>query len=382
MALSILLTTNSLGYGGIETYLVALAKALQQRRHRVVVVSEGGPLLAQLKADGIAHVEAPINWRAPWGLWRAAHQMRQAAHTYGADIIHSFSATASVVTHLALRGAGRPGPSPIPSPALISSPMGLQNSPNEPEIITRARNWLLTWGARKVLVISPQIKSHLRKIGLSEDKMVDFALVGIVLERYQADGTEAQAVRQEFGFAPDSPLVCTIGALDTRKSHQLFIAAAAQVAAVLPQARFLLVGGGEMEAELRARCRRMGLESKLVFTGARADIPRLLAATDVYVKPGVVEGYIGVTVLEALALARPVVAFETEDVKEAIRHGATGLLVPRGNTAALAQAIVALLKDPEHARQLGEEGQKLVREKFDFHKLVGRLEEIYFQVLG
>lgn len=107
-----------------------------------------------------------------------------------------------------------------------------------------------------------------------------------------------------------------------------------------------------------------------------------MAATDVYVKPGVVEGFIGVTVLEALALARPVVAFETEDVKEAIQHGATGLLVPRGDAAALAQAIVRLLKDPGRARQLGEEGQKLVRAKFDFRKLVGRLEEIYLQVLG
>ena len=70
---------------------------------------------------------------------------------------------------------------------------------------------------------------------------------------------------------------------------------------------------------------------------------RLLSATDVYVKPGVVEGFIGITVLEALGLAKPVVAFETEDVKLALTDGETGLIVPNGDVASLAERILYLL---------------------------------------
>jgi glycosyltransferase involved in cell wall biosynthesis len=127
--------------------------------------------------------------------------------------------------------------------------------------------------------------------------------------------------------------------------------------------------------------RSKGLADRLKFTGERGDVARLLSATDVYVKPGVVEGFIGITVLEALGLGKPVVAFETEDVKLALTDGETGLIAPNGDVASLAERIVYLLRNPAVGHRLGQAGQQVVLQRFDFGVLAGRLEEFYQGVL-
>ena len=185
------------------------------------------------------------------------------------------------------------------------------------------------------------------------------------------------SVRHEFGFAEDAPIVSTVGALHPRKSHELFIQAAARVLDEIPRARFLIVGQGELHAELDEQVRRNDLAGKIVLTGVRDDVARILSATDVYVKPGVVEGFVGITVLEALVLGKPVIAFETEDVKLALVDGETGLIVPNGDVDGLAHKIVYLLRNPEVGARLGAAGQRVVADRFDFGVLAQRLEEFY-----
>ena len=212
--------------------------------------------------------------------------------------------------------------------------------------------------------------------------LVDFNFVGLDVEAFQPSQDDHRSVRDEFGFPPDALVISTIGALHPRKSHELFVEAAALVSAQEPRARFLVIGEGELLAELDALTRGKGLTGRLVLTGVREDVARLLSATDVYVKPGVVEGFIGITVLEALGLAKPVVAFDTEDVKLALTDGETGLIVPNGDVARLADSIVHLLRNPDVGTRLGLAGQQVVLERFDFGVLARRLEEFYQGVLG
>ncbi len=260
--------------------------------------------------------------------------------------------------------------------------MGLQNSPRELPVTTWLRNWFLTLGAEQVLVISPEIRRHLKGVGARDDLLVDFNFVGLDVADFLGQPSDGLGVRREFGFPDDSLIVSTIGALHPRKSHELFIDAALTISAFEPRARFLIVGEGELRAELEEYSRARGLMQRLAFTGNRDDIPRLLSATDVYVKPGVLEGFIGITVLEALSLGKPVVAFDTEDVKMALTDGETGLIVPAGDVAALADRIVYLLRNPSVGARLGAAGQQLVMERFDFSVLARRLEDFYQQIVG
>ena len=376
----ILLAAKTMGVGGLERIVVGLARELQSRGHAVWVVSSGGGLVDELERAGTTHVFAPLEITSPIGVAHAARQIRRLILEHHIDLVHSFSATASVAINLALRVRGATS---LDGVRLVSSPMGLQNSPRELPVTTWLRNWFLALGAEQILVISPEIRRHLKRVGAPEQALVDFNFVGLDVDAFkpQPEADDRASVRREFGFPPEALVVSTIGALHPRKSHDLFVEAAVRVSAAEPLARFLVVGGGELHSELELLSRARGLDGRLVFTGVRDDIARLLAATDVYVKPGVVEGFIGITVLEALGLGRPVVAFDTEDVKLALSDGETGLIVPNGDVAGLAERVVYLLRHPELGKRLGEAGQRLVLERFDFGVLAHRLEEFYQGVL-
>src|ERR687886_1315285 len=366
----ILLAAKTMGVGGLERIVVGLARELQSRGHAVWVVSSGGDLVEQLERAGSTHVAAPLEITSPIGVAQAARQIRRLIVEHRIDLVHSFSATASVAINLALRVRGATG---LDGVRLVSSPMGLQNSPRELPVTTWLRNWFLALGAEQILVISPEIRRHLKRVGAPEQALVDFNFVGLDVDAFkpQPEADDRQSVRREFGFPADALLISTIGALHPRKSHELFVEAAVAIGAAEPRARFLVIGEGELHAELEQLARSRG----------RDDIARLLAATDVYVKPGIVEGFIGITVLEALGLGKPVVAFDTEDVKLALTDGETGLIVPNGDVAGLADRILYLLRHPDVGARLGEAGQRLVLERFDFGVLARRLEEFYQGVL-
>ncbi|HYY87209.1 MAG TPA: glycosyltransferase family 4 protein [Chloroflexota bacterium] len=370
----ILLAAKTMSVGGLERIVVALARELRRRGHGVWVVSSGGELVAELVRSGATHVFAPLDLTSPLGVATSTQAIRRLIREQQIDLVHSFSATASVAVNLALRASG----SDVP---LVSSPMGLQNSARELPVTTWLRNWLLALGAEQILVISPEIRRHLKRVGASDKTLIDFNFVGLDVDAFQARPEDRGSVRQEFGFPEEAAIVSTIGALHPRKSHELFIDAAALVSRRVPHARFLIVGAGELHGDLDRRVRDAGLDGRLVLTGLRDDVARILAATDVYVKPGIVEGFVGITVLEALVLGRPVIAFDTEDVKLALVDGETGLLVPNGDVGRLSDKIVYLLRDPEFGARLGEAGQRLVSERFDFGVLARRLEAFYQDVL-
>jgi len=371
----ILLAAKTMGVGGLERIVVGLARELQSRGHGVWVVSSGGNLVDELQRTGTTHVQAPLEITSPIGVAQAARQIRRLIIEHHIDLVHSFSATASLAINIALRGRAANGV------RLVSSPMGLQNSPRELPVTTWLRNWFLALGAEQILVISPEIRRHLRRVGAADQTLVDFNFVGLDVDTFQQSPDDYPSVRREFGFPPEALVVSTIGALHPRKSHELFVEAAIVVSKAEPRARFMVIGEGELRSELELLARAKGLADRLQFTGVRSDVARLLSATDVYVKPGVVEGFIGITVLEALVLGKPVVAFETEDVKLVLSDGETGLIAPNGEVASLAERIVYLLHNPAVGQRLGQAGQQVVLQRFDFGILAGRLEEFYQGVL-
>src|SRR5712691_8031320 len=322
----ILLAAKTMGVGGLERIVVGLARELQSRGHKVWVVSSGGNLVDELQRAGTTHIVAPLEITSPIGVAQAARQIRRLIVEHQIDLVHSFSATASVAINIALRGRGANG---LDAVRLVSSPMGLQNSPRELPVTTWLRNWFLALGAEQILVISPEIRRHLRRVGAPDQALVDFNFVGLDIDAFQPSPDDYLSVRREFGFPSDGQIVSTIGALHPRKSHELFVKAAVTVSNAEPRARFLVIGEGELRSELEVLARTKGLAERLHFTGVRNDVARLLSATDVYVKPGVVEGFIGITVLEELGLGKPVVAFETVDETPGAGRLSIQVITPR-----------------------------------------------------
>ncbi|MBI4458504.1 MAG: glycosyltransferase [Acidobacteria bacterium] len=192
-------------------------------------------------------------------------------------------------------------------------------------------------------------------------------------------------MRQELRLPPDAPLVAMLSRLNGLKGGEYFVRAAALLAWRFPQARFLIVGDvgcGDSfyKAALERQVIRLGLGGRVLFTGFRLDIPRLLSEVSVSVLPSLSEGLSNV-LLESMAAGVPVVASRVGGNPEVVQDGASGLLVPPSDAEALAGAIRTLLEDPELARRYGQAGKERIAQHFTLTRMVRETEEHYLQLL-
>lgn len=203
---------------------------------------------------------------------------------------------------------------------------------------------------------------------------------GIRVEDFPTGGTRA-SVAEELGLNARAPIVGTVGRLSKQKATEDFIEAAASVRRRFPDVQFLIVGEGERRAELERLVHARGVQSAVRFTGYRKDVPRLLAALDVFVLSSLYEG-MPFSILEAMAAARPVVATCVDGVPEVVVEGETGLLVPPRAPEKLAEAIALLLAHPERAGEMGRRGRERVRLHFSRERMVETIAHLYRALLA
>jgi glycosyltransferase involved in cell wall biosynthesis len=199
---------------------------------------------------------------------------------------------------------------------------------------------------------------------------------GIDLETWSAGPGQ---LPRKFRIPDGAPIVSITGALRATKGHALAIAAWHSVLSAVPEARLLIVGDGPEKATLRRQVQRAGLQHGVVFAARideeweRVDIVR---ASDIALLPSYGEA-LPMALIEASACARPVVATDVGGIREVVSDGVTGILIPPGEIAAIADALVDLLQDRERRIRMGQAGRTLVEERFNMHSLVRALAVIY-----
>ena len=198
---------------------------------------------------------------------------------------------------------------------------------------------------------------------------------GVDLQRYDHQGP-CCTLREDYGLPPEGPIVGVVARLEPEKGHPTLLEAWPLVLAAFPDATLLVVGEGSRREALEAMSHELGIADRVVFTGRRDDVPAVTAALDVAVLPSYREA-LGLTILEAMALSRPVVASNVGGIPEMIEDGVTGLLVPPRDAEALADAIVRLLRDHPLADMLARAGHDLVHERFCIELMVDAVERIY-----
>jgi glycosyltransferase involved in cell wall biosynthesis len=198
---------------------------------------------------------------------------------------------------------------------------------------------------------------------------------GIDLDRYDHQ-EPCCTLRDEYGMEPGSQIVGVVARLEPEKGHQTLIDAWPYVLRRVPDAYLLVVGEGSQRDALAARASANRVAHRVVFTGRRDDVPALTAALDVAVLPSNREAQ-GLSILEAMALSRPVVASDVGGIPEMIEDGVTGLLVPHDQPEQLAAAIVRLLTDHGLADTIARAGHDLVHDRFCIELMVRAVEEIY-----
>ena len=367
-----------LNIGGPALHAVLLTERLDPGRYESTLVSgveaphEGNYLTLQGKSlDRVVRLRALgreiRGWRDLYALLHLTRLMRRVRP----HIVHTHTAKAGTLGRLAARLAG--------VPVVVHTYHGHVLHSYFPRAKTRTFLVIERWLARhtdRLLAVSDTVRLELLSFGIGTAEQVVTLPLGLDLGRFLNCESLRGRVRAELGLDPETPLAGIVARLVPIKAHEIFLDAAARVAREVPRSQFLVVGDGERRAELEAYARRVGLAGRVRFLGWRSDLEGIYADLDVAVLTSRNEGS-PVSLIEAMAAGRAVVATRVGGVPDLVDDGVTGVLVPSGDAASLAQAIAVLLADPERRRTLGQAGRKRAYPAFSADRLVSDMDKLY-----
>lgn len=208
---------------------------------------------------------------------------------------------------------------------------------------------------------------------------------GIEVDKFDP-GLDGRPFRQQHHIPEDAPVVGMVGRLRPWKGQTHFLHMAALIRQQVPQTHFVIVGGANFEIDgdnypqqLTALAEKLNLSQQVAFTGALTDVRPALAAMDIFVHPGAPEPF-GLVNIEAMAMARPVVAFGHGALPEIVQDGITGRLTPPGNIPALAEATLSLLMESEKRQQMGHNGRTHAQTHFTIQRTAQEVSGIMCQV--
>jgi glycosyltransferase involved in cell wall biosynthesis len=197
---------------------------------------------------------------------------------------------------------------------------------------------------------------------------------GISLEPFSV--LPASNIRQELQLSSDAKLVTFVGQLDERKGIHFLLEAWKSVIRCSDDAVLLFIGKGKMQSHIEDFISTNAMFHKIKLLGFRKDIPSILQQSYLLTLPSLWEGF-GYVLVEAMAAKLPIVATEISSIPEIIEKGKTGLLVPAKDSAALSKALCSVLDNIDIAKQMGQNGRRVVEEKFTLQKMLDRFEKIF-----
>jgi glycosyltransferase involved in cell wall biosynthesis len=203
---------------------------------------------------------------------------------------------------------------------------------------------------------------------------------GVDMKRY-GHTIDKTIVHSQLGLEANARVIAMVGTLKKVKGHCYMIETMASIVPQYTKLHLLLIGDGELREELQALTSRLSLDRHVHFLGDRHDVPKLLAASDIFVLSSLWEG-LSMALLEAMASSLPIVASEVSGTVQAIIPNETGLLVPPGDVQKLTEAIRQLLSDPLRAKAMGIAARLRVEAEFSAQRQVGEHLALYHHLLN
>lgn len=364
----VLLLIKGLGRGGAEQLLVSATPYMDTSRFEYEVaylLPWKDALAGELRAAGL-RVEClegahGVGWV---GRLVALAQRRRI------DLIHMHSPYAAIGARLAFQAS---------RPRLVYTEHGVWDRYH---VATYWANLLTFYRNDHVFAVSHHVRESVHyPRGLQFLRMppVETLYHGIDAAAVRA-WTTIDDARAELGIPEGVPVVGTVANFRALKGHRYLLQAATEVRRTIPEVRFLLVGQGPTEAEMRREAARLGLDGTVIFTGFRSDVPRILRTLDLFVLPSLYEG-LSIALIEAMALGKPAVVTRVGGLTEVIENENQGLVVPEADDRALAAAILTLLGDRSLRDRFGHAARRRAA-NFDIRSAVRRMEQVYEGLLA
>jgi glycosyltransferase involved in cell wall biosynthesis len=344
------------GWRGGQNQVLLTAQGMAGRGHQVVVAARrGGPLAERAAQRGLD--TRPVPFAGDLGP-AGALALRRLVRDFRPDVVHVHDPHAAGAALLVPRARA----------ALVASR----------RVDFAMRGPLSRWKyrrCRRIIAVSEAVARVLARDGLPAEA-VRVVYEGVP-DRVAASG--GADVLASLGIPAGVPVVGNVAALTGHKDHATLLAAASVVRARVPEARFVIMGHGELEAALKAQARALGLSECVVFAGFRADLDVLIPAFDVFCLSSHMEG-LGTSLLDAMCYGRAVVATAAGGIPEAVEDGVTGRVVPPRDPEALAAALVDVLRDPSRREAMGAAGRRRFLERFTAERMVDQTLAVYAEV--
>ena len=351
-SIDVLFVINSLPLGGAENQVVTLASALSRGRYKIHVccLRREGAQANVLRARGIQVVCLQMRVRY-WPL--AVYRLYLLIKRLKPQIVHTHLCEADILGRLAGKLAG--------VPVIISTVHGMYYRKIPPTWHFLDR--LIPRFTDKIITVSEEIRqSFINDQKVTQEKVITIPNV-VEVERFSGLNSRKE-LRTQLGVNALSPLIGTVARLVQDKRLDYFLDAAHIICKADAQARFLIIGDGPLREELMNQALQLGLTPEYVrFLGSRQDIPELLSAMDFFVLSSETEG-IPVSLLEAMAASKPVVATRVGGIPQVIQDGENGLLVSPHDPAGLAEATLTLMKDRTLSESVAKEAWRTVEARF------------------
>lgn len=363
--------------GGAQRAVLHLSRGLDTRRfEQMVITGDGGLLLQELAGiSSIRHQVIPemtrrISAGAVWTDILSIRRICQILRLFGPHIVHTHTPKAGIVGRWAARLAG--------VPKIVHTYHGFGFSPQHPRWQRTVYVGLEKATARittRFVAVSDPSRVLGQSYGIFRREECALIRSGVDFADFRGLSIDKAQKKIELGLEPSDKIVGVVASFTPAKALHLFLEAAAKIALEIPRVCFVMVGDGSLRPQLEAQAERLGIGSALRMLGWRHDVPELLRTFDVFLLTSCWEG-LPRSLVEAFLSGVPAVASQVDGIGEVVQEGRNGLLVPPGNAAAMAAAVIRLLKDKPLRQTMGEQAQSSV-DDFSLQKMLKDYSDLY-----
>jgi glycosyltransferase involved in cell wall biosynthesis len=354
---------------GGQNQVLLTVNGLREIGQRASLVAHPGGELGRRAAEGLDLI--PLAPRSEFDL-SAAWRLSRVIKRLKPDVVHAHDAHGVAMASLALSLGTSSRSGPPSTPVLVAS---------RRVDFHLNRNSFSRWKHRQVdcfIAASEAVRKMVVADGVPAERTVT------VHEGVDVDHVRAAPpvnVHEAFWLPHDAPVVGNVAALVAHKGQRYLIDAAHIVIQHIPDARFVILGEGDLREHLERQVRDHHLEKHVLLPGFRLDVLGCMKGFDVFAMSSVTEG-LGTSLLDAMACSRPIVATNAGGIPEVVDDGITGLLVPPRDAQRMANAILRLLKDGELRRRMGDAGWGRVNSRFTVGRMVAETAAVYARLVG
>ena len=351
---------------GQTTHVLSLVNGLNKEKYAITVVLPSHLLqsISAFRQTGVTVIPLPMSkflWH-PDSIASFVHLIREQEF----DIVHVHSQEAGLIVRIFARAAGAKN--------IIYTPQCTS---------IRHTNWLwlycsiekiLSFITDKIISVSEVDRIRIIQWGIPASKVITVNN-GIDLGLTN-DPIDVPAWKEMLDLDGQDPIVMQVGRLTYQKNPLSFLEGAAQVIGEIPNAQFLLVGEGPLMDDVESTITELGIQGNVRCLGRRDNADKLIAIADVITLTSRWEG-MPYVLLEAMAWSRPVVTTAVNGCTELVENGVTGFVVPKGDVTSWANCVIEILEDPQGSIEMGQNGNKRLKDHFSLEKMMAQIEGLY-----